>query len=89
MDFRRFFQMQRALAGIHDMCLQIDFNEWGLGYQKFFFYADLKKFANEEITNSKGFLEAELGTDGMVRFWGVSSKIELPYKVLTSKEWGD
>lgn len=59
------------------MCLQIDFNEWGLGYQKFFFYADLKKFANAEITNSKGFLDAELGTDGKVRFWGVSSQMEL------------
>lgn len=84
MNFRKFFQIQRALSGIHNMCLQIDFSEWGLGYQKFFFYNDLKKFASEEITNTKGFLDGELMTDGMVRFFGVNKWLELPYKVLAN-----
>ncbi len=84
MNFRKFFNIQRALSGIHDIFLQIDFSEWGLGYKKFFFYDELKKFANEEITNTKGFLDGELGTDGMVKFFGVEQWLKLPYKILTN-----
>lgn len=86
MKIKRFFKLQQELATIHGMCLVIDFDSWGLGYKKFFFYEDFKKFIIEEFNDEKTVLETAVLTclnNGVFRYMCLGEWKELPMKIET------